>query len=403
MGTKSRVAGARVLGSVEELDQVFHELAALGSDEALRGALSALRMERPAGVSVNPHSEEYRHSQVALCHELSGRPHVTSHPGVRRSTQEDALVVRQALTHLGDVKGATVLEFGEDAGVAAVALAKAGAKVISVKTEAALGDLVRQHAALHGVEVEVVHGDFSYLQRLAAPVDAVLFFRSFHRAFDHQLAFSALDAAILPGGKAVFAAEPISPTFPIAWGPRLDGESLWAMRRQRSLALGFREHYFFEAAGRAGWVGRRHDAPKPAVIACYELMRRKVWGYRFTATAPQLHSSLGKKSKGVLHVKADKPGYAMFGPFVLIPPGRWRATLSVRGLDGERPIGRGSLDVSSVGHVVASRHVDLGEVLDGEVSLEFELATQLLGTEVRLFSEAALEVEILELTIEAIP
>ena len=44
-----------------------------------------------------------------------------------------------------------------------------------------------------------------------------------------------------------------------------------------------------------------------------------------------------------------------------------------------------------------------GEVLDGEVSLEFELATQLLGTEVRLFSEAALEVEILELTIEAIP
>lgn len=67
-----------------------------------------------------------------------------------------------------------------------------------------------------------------------------------------------LDDIVAPGGAVLFAGEPISDSFPMPWGLRLDGESLWAIRRNGWLELGFSESYFIRALMRRGWLVTKH-------------------------------------------------------------------------------------------------------------------------------------------------
>ncbi len=78
--------------------------------------------------------------------------------------------------------------------------------------------------------------------------DAVIFFESFHHLTDHQKCLETLLSAHMePDGKVVLAAEPVfektGPLLPYPWGPRLDGESLRAMRRWGWIELGFTKAY----------------------------------------------------------------------------------------------------------------------------------------------------------------
>lgn len=89
--------------------------------------------------------------------------------------------------------------------------------------------------------------------------DAVLFFECFHHCANHQQLVAGLDRVVAPGGKVLFAAEPILDEFPIPWGLRLDGESLWAIRQHGWLELGFQESYFRRLMERHGWSVERAD------------------------------------------------------------------------------------------------------------------------------------------------
>jgi len=102
--------------------------------------------------------------------------------------------------------------------------------------------------------------------------DAVLFFECFHHCANHQTLIAEFDRVVAPGGKILFAAEPITADFPIPWGLRLDGESLWAIRKHGWMELGFNERYFDSLLARHGWKLTKsvcHDTP---------------WGVMFTAT-----------------------------------------------------------------------------------------------------------------------
>jgi len=101
--------------------------------------------------------------------------------------------------------------------------------------------------------------------------DAVLFFESFHHCENHLQLLSGLDRAVLPGGRVLFAAEPITKSFPLPWGLRLDGESLWAIRRNGWLELGFRRSYFEQTLHRYGWKTDLHS------------LRQSPWGEVFVA------------------------------------------------------------------------------------------------------------------------
>ncbi len=57
----------------------------------------------------------------------------------------------------------------------------------------------------------------------------------------------------------MFASEPVT-KLPYPWGVRLDGESLWAMRRYGWLELGFDRTYFLRLLRREGFrVHRIHN------------------------------------------------------------------------------------------------------------------------------------------------
>ncbi len=63
------------------------------------------------------------------------------------------------------------------------------------------------------------------------------------------------------GGKIIFAAEPITDDFPIPWGLRLDGESLWAIRNFGWCELGFQESYFRELMARNNLIITKYSCP----------------------------------------------------------------------------------------------------------------------------------------------
>jgi hypothetical protein len=82
-----------------------------------------------------------------------------------------------------------------------------------------------------------------------------------------------LHNVLRPGGKVFFAAEPIDDSFPVPWGLRLDGESLWAIRRNGWLELGYQESYFVRTLHHLGWVSHKHVSPATHLAVIFEARR----------------------------------------------------------------------------------------------------------------------------------
>ncbi len=128
-----------------------------------------------------------------------------------------------------------------------------GHKVTAVDISPKFTNLISARAAQINVDVETVVGDFSVIHELEGQFDAVLFFESFHHCTNHLDLISGLDRVVAPDGRVMFAAEPITKSFPVPWGLRLEGESLWAIRRHGWLELGFQRSYFEQTLDRYGW------------------------------------------------------------------------------------------------------------------------------------------------------
>jgi protein-L-isoaspartate O-methyltransferase len=147
-----------------------------------------------------------------------------------------------------------VLELGPGWGNTTLALAQMGHHVTAVDIDPSFRDLITERARRAGVEIDVRVGDFSSAYDLGTTFDAILFFESFHHSADHLTLLQRLDRVVAPGGMLVFAAEPISDGLPAPWCLRLDGESLWAIRKNGWFELGFQERYFLETLDRFGWT-----------------------------------------------------------------------------------------------------------------------------------------------------
>lgn len=333
------------------------------------------------GTHADPHSETYRLSQAARALARSA----TAGDAVPEMSEGDEQAISHAVSCLNLPPQSTVVEFGADPGFAAVALAKAGFRVVSVKADQPLANAVRRQAASAKVSVTVLVDELALTGRLEEPVDALFFFKALHHAVDHQALLESLDVALRPGGKALFVSEPITPKLPMPWGALDDG------------SIAFSESYFVEALARVGWIERRHRSEKG--LLCFEAKRRRVWDYSFAGGAREIHSAVGERSLNSLRVKADKPSYFLYGPFVPIPEGLWKATFTLRGFDGELPSGQCSVDVCSVGHIFAARELELSELAGGPLSLEFYIPTLTPAVEVRLFNKGPVSVEILQLDI----
>ena len=270
----------RVVRTLEEVDVIMREIdaAAAISDDELRRVFKTFRMELAMPSGIDPASEEYRTKQLELYQWLHGRPYSVKNEAspfdvegaiakpFPYSTESAETVGNQLIAigylikHLALKPRSRVLEFGAGWGNTTIALARMGHHVTVIEIEPNFVKLINERASRVGVNVNVIQGDFFDCKTLNSQFDAVLFYGSFHHCADHRALIALLDLLIAPGGIIMFAAEPIVEEFPLPWGLRLDGESVWAIRRMGWMELGFKESYFRQLMDDNGWVLRKEVA-----------------------------------------------------------------------------------------------------------------------------------------------
>ena len=283
----------KVLTTIEELDVKLAECeaAAAVSDDELRRVFTTFRMDISQSLPPDPFSQEYRDRVMALYHHIAGRPYDVSNEisafnvveADRRPFPYGTLSSKTAghflmgtafLLHALDLKGgASVVEFGPGWGNTTIWMAMLGFDVTAVDIEPHFCELLTARARRHDVNLTIVNDDFMWAEKVTDPFDAAVFFECFHHCSDHNRLLKALNRAVKPGGKVYFAAEPIVADFPIPWGLRMDGELLWAIRRNGWMELGFSESYFKEALRRSGWGVRKHVFPDLAWACVWEAQR----------------------------------------------------------------------------------------------------------------------------------
>lgn len=266
-----------------ELDARFAECerAAALSDDALRQVFKTFRLALDGKPPADPFSPDYRDWQLALYERISGRRYGTAN----EASEFDCEAARPfpyeaspqvAGEHLGAIafligslrlrSGARVLDMGPGWGNTTLALAQLGFQVTALDLEPRFCALIADRARRLGVTVETVNADFFWIEETERRFDAIVFFESFHHCADPVRLLTAMPKVLAPGGHVYFGAEPISPVFPMPWGVRTDGESLWAIRHHGWLELGFRDDWFREALERVGMEASvRISADLPAI------------------------------------------------------------------------------------------------------------------------------------------
>ncbi len=275
-------AKIRVITTIEQLDSILEELdeAAAVSDDALRLVFPTFKMEVASEASADPYSLEYRKAQFGLYEKLAGKPYQVTNEVSEFDVESavskpfpfytrSAITVGNHLIAIGNLikvmalpPGARILEFGPGWGNTTLWLAQMGYRVTAVDIERRFVDLIRERAKQASLDIETIQGDFQLIHSLQQKWDAVLFFECFHHCADHQELIRGLKRVLEPTGKIVFGAEPITDDFPIPWGLRLDGESLWAIRKFGWCELGFQETYFRDLLARNGWNVSKYVCPE---------------------------------------------------------------------------------------------------------------------------------------------
>ena len=153
-----------------------------------------------------------------------------------------------------------ILEIGCGTGSLSIHLARMGYDLTAVDVNRNFADHVAKVCEGSPGKVTTIASDMNALD-LPAEYDAVLFYESFHHSYDHPATIAKALTFLKPGGMLVLAAEPVLPAqrdvLPYPWGPRLDGETLRAIRRFGWMELGFTETYLFELLMRNGLAFRR--------------------------------------------------------------------------------------------------------------------------------------------------
>ncbi len=281
----------RRVRTVEALDAEIARADAAGaiSDDALRAAFTQFEFDiDPSKLPADPFSAAYRDYQLELYRLISGRAHYNvsvdeSTPfdlaaAIRRpfpyftnsgTTTGDQLMMQGYMLRLLNLApGGRVLEFGPGWGNTTLHMAQLGYRVTAVDVYEPFCALIQARAAQIGVQVDTVTADmlaFETDQRY----DAVLFFESFHHCADHLALMHKLHHFVAPGGRVIFAGEPINSFFPYPWGVRPDGISVWSIRKFGWLELGFTPGYFKEALRRNGWSVAEHLAHDIAGYSVY--------------------------------------------------------------------------------------------------------------------------------------
>jgi SAM-dependent methyltransferase len=398
----------RIVTSLEELDEILAdcEQAAKISDDELRRVFQTFRMDFSAQLPPDPFSEGYATAQMELYKHIAGRSYQTANEESVFDLQ--SAIVRPfpyigscqvAGAHLGAIgfllrtmqlsPGARVLDIGPGWGNTTLALAQLGFEVTALDIEPRFCDLIRERTSRMGLQVEVVNSDFFWIESVANRFDAIVTFECFHHCADHMRLLRAFSPALARGGHVYFGAEPITSAFPIPWGIRTDGESLWATRRNGWLELGFQPDYFHCALGKVGLIAETHVSADLPWISVWDARVSAPQTIQIAASDPRLGTQVGIRRNDTIQVQNGRAGYAVYGPYVRLAKGRFAARVYLR--NSVVPTkGSAIIDVcANSGHQVFARaSFESTSLVEGEpwMQIEFDLESAQQDVEVRLYS-----------------
>jgi len=396
----------QIIRTLDELDEMLLrlEVAHKVSDDELRKLFPTFRMDFNTQVPHDPYSDEYARIQFDLYHRISGKTYSVENE--KSLFDLDSAAVRPfpyytgscetvgnhlaAIAHVirsMDLKpGAKIVEFGPGWGNTTLTLAMMGFDVTAVDIEKNFCDLISRRAEQAGVKINVINADFSWIEQIVDPVDAILFFECFHHCSDHLRLIKALGNAVKEDGKVYFAAEPITSNFPIPWGLRLDGESLWAIRKHGWLELGFTEDYFLQTLKKFGLVANKHTTTSTSWGTVYEAVKQNTYSRTFFGSDPMIRTQIGVKSNDGSMVSDGSTGYLIYGPYINLPSGKYVVALLFS--DAASLSGKGRIDVAcrDGAAILFAQNVDLKDFRkSAKIQINFENAAKESDVEIRLY------------------
>lgn len=170
----------------------------------------------------------------------------------------------------------SILEYGAGDGQISITLARMGCSVSVIDVEQRYLSIIETQCRDLGLSIDTKQALFGENFDDNRCYDRILFFEAFHHGIDHQRVVAKLRDMLNPGGKVIFAGEPIidphghwALAVPFPWGPRLDGLSARAMRMQGWCELGFQQPYFVEMLMRAGFQVELVPCAHEGLGTCY--------------------------------------------------------------------------------------------------------------------------------------
>lgn len=400
----------------DKLDQFLATLDQAVDDNAMRRAFATYSASYDLNVPADPDSPAYRQQQLALYERLAGKPYSPANEVMRFDFDAaiaspfpyctwSADTVGNQLMAIGFLikamalpRGARILEFGFGWGNTTLALAQMGYDVTAVDIEKKYCELLDIRAAMHRQTIHVVHADFDYLKTVEPQFDAVLYFECFHHASNHLELMAGFDRVLSPGGIVCFGAEPITPDFPLPWGLRMDGESLWAIRRKGWLELGYNERYFESTMRRFGWGLTQHRGADSPWASVWVARRLREMALHYRHGPGGLQTQVGQPdAQGCLHT-SGQAGFLVYGPYAELPAGRWQAQLSLEPTAPRSGTVLMQVCAGAGQQQLAQSPVAL-ETGGPALVLAFDLAQTQVGLEVRLQVPADAQVVVTDLQL----
>ena len=384
-----------------EIDNFLQLLDKAIDDAHLRLLFEEYSADYALPTSSDPFSEDYMTDQMNLYRALSLKEYSNLNEvtpfDVEDMTKSPFPYCHQSFETVGNTllsigylikqmalpKGAEILEFGPGWGNTSVELAKTGYSVTAIDIEENFVKLINNRAKKEGLQnLNAAKGDFFDIDNFNVKFDAVLFFESFHHCSDHNLLLSKIDRVLKPGGKIVFAAEPITPDFPLPWGLRMDGQSLWAIRKNGWLELGFNRAYFTKAVNRINFVIEYFDG-QDGPFSQVAIAQRVEESIRiFTPETGLFRTQIGRITALGVEGGSDS-GFLLFGPYQALSAGDYEALVYITA-SNNHPIPL-KIDVVSGGgkitHASSKVNVSKAECL---YSIKFSLTNLVQDFELRV-------------------